>query len=241
MIHKFKDNEKDLSIFNVFAMIRGHATQDKHGFFGEKGKGGQLEEKLKEYLAATFPKIEDGKRIPMNKTAKNPALSSPNVQAMRFFGQLPIFKTAMDQIIAKPIGVFLTATQGSGMNAFNFMGGGGGSSGGGSSGGGGGSSAGSFQSIITNTLFGSQASLITEGHHLFEKLQTMANTAGAKIGADHKTEMDPATDTAAVIRGVALAFAGGETDPFDTSTYSDGVDMAKEVQTYLKENVINIP
>lgn len=222
---KLKDNE-ELSFFEIAGIIRGGLTQDKHHFFNQVKSAAAGEEfEFKKFIAGTFPKLSDGARIPMNKQANNPALSGPTVTAMKMFGQLPIFKKAVDQIHAKKIGVFPTATHGSGTNAFEMLS---------SSVFGGGEQ--TLQSVVNKSLFGGFADLITPGHHLEEQLQTLAKSVGSVIGAaDGLTKVNPQTDVTKLIQGLSHGFGGGIPDLFNSSVFSDGADMAKEAIAFIKK------
>jgi hypothetical protein len=224
MAFKLEDNE-ELSVFEVMAMVRGTATQDKHHFFNKVGKseGEQGENDFIGLIAGNIPKVLKGARIPINKVANNPSLASPSVTAMKYFGALPGFKVAIDQLHAKKVGVFPSATFGAGQNSFDFQNNPlfSGES--------------SLMSIAGKILLGSSASSVTsEAHQLFEPLKTLANTIGKSGGADFQTMINPASDMSKMMPMLATGFGGG-TNPFSSSALSDGITMAKEVTDYIKK------
>lgn len=211
----------DHTIFEMMSMVRGTMTMDRHYFFNMVKSGGEDSRTLKEFLGGTIPKTEDGKRIPMNKQANNPALASPSVTGMKFFGQSPLFKTAIDQIHAKKIGVFPSPSLGAGLNVMDFQknpifnG------------------EGKLMDIVGKILFGGQGSSISgEEHQLFNPMKELSNVIGKAGGADFQTKINPASDTQKLMQMVSAGFAGG-TNPFGSSVISDGMDIAKEVQKYI--------
>jgi hypothetical protein len=213
----------DHTAFEFMAFARGTMGMDRHKFFGQVKEASGEALDLKKLIAGTIPKTEDGKRIPMNKVANNPSLTMPTVTGMKFFGQSPLFKVAMDQLHAKKIGVFPTATHGAGMNSFDFtnnpMF----------------SGEGSLMSIVGKILLGGNADAVSgEGHQLFEPLKGLSNIIGKAGGADFQTKINPASDTGKLLPMLAAGFAGGQ-NPFSSSALSDGQTMAKEVMQYIKK------
>lgn len=214
----------DHTIFEQMSMVRGTVTMDRHYFFNmvKPATGEALD--FKQFLGGTIPKTEDGKRIPMNKQANNPALTGPTVTGMKFFGQSPLFKAAVDQLHAKRIGVFPTATHGAGMNAFDFQ-----------------NNelfkdADSLMNVVGKILLGGSASAIKdESHQLFNPLKTLADTVGKSQGADSKTQINPSGDASKLIQMCAGGFTQDGKNPFSGSAISDGVSMAKDVTQYIKK------
>lgn len=224
MAYKLEANTaNDHTIFEMMSMVRGQMTMDRHYFFNMVKSGGEDSRTLKEMLGGTIPKTEDGKRIPMNKQANNPALASPSITGMKFFGQSPLFKTAIDQLHAKKIGVFPSPANGAGLNAFDFQknplfnG------------------EAKLQDIVGKIMFGAQGSSISgEGHQLFNPMKELSDMIGKAGGADAQTKINPASDTSKLMQMVSAGFAGGK-NPFGSSVISDGMDMSKEVQQYIKK------
>lgn len=225
MAYKLDANTvNDHTIFELMSMVRGTVTMDRHYFFNtvKAATGESLD--FKQFLGGTIPKTEDGQRIPMNKQTNNPSLVSPTVIGMKYFGQLPLFKAAVDQLHAKRIGVFPTATHGAGMNAFDFQ-----------------NnnlfqSADSLMGVVGKILFGAQGSSISsEAHQLFLPLQNLANTIGKAGGADFSTQINPSSDAQRLIQMCATGFTKNGQNPFSGSALSDGVTMAKEVSQYIKK------
>lgn len=225
MAYKLDANTaNDHTIFELMSMVRGTITMDRHYFFNmvKPATGEAID--FKSFLGGTIPKTEDGKRIPMNKQANNPALTAPTVTGMKFFGQLPLFKAAVDQLHAKKIGVFPTATHGAGMNAFDFQ-----------------NndlfkSADSLMNIVGKIMFGAQAGNIKdESHQLFNPLKALADQVGKGGGADSKTQINPSGDAQKLIQMCAAGFTKDGKNPFSGSALSDGVSMAKDVSQYIKK------
>lgn len=225
MAYKLDANTaNDHTIFELMSMVRGTITMDRHYFFNmvKPATGEAID--FKSFLGGTIPKTEDGKRIPMNKQANNPALTAPTITGMKFFGQLPLFKAAVDQLHAKKIGVFPTATHGAGMNAFDFQ-----------------NndlfkSADSLMNIVGKIMFGAQAGNIKdESHQLFNPLKALADQVGKGGGADSKTQINPSGDAQKLIQMCAAGFTKDGKNPFSGSALSDGVSMAKDVSQYIKK------
>lgn len=222
------DNNEQLSVAEILGMVRGTMTQDQHHFFGmasqaaQAATGGATD--WKQLIAANIPKLLDGARIPMNKVTNNPALASPSVTAMKFFGASPIFKIAIDQIVPKKIGTFPIPQVGAGFNAFNFQnnplf-----------------SQAGSLQSVIGTVLMGSGASAIQDAsHQLFQPLQDLANNIGKAVGADFQTQINPATDAQHLVQMFAAGFGTNGVSAFNPSDLADASTIAKEVAAYIKK------
>jgi hypothetical protein len=225
MAYKLDANTvNDHTIFELMSMVRGTVTMDRHYFFNMVKPATGEDIDFKQFLGGTIPKTEDGKRIPMNKQANNPSLTSPTITGMKYFGQSPLFKAAVDQLHAKKIGVFPTATHGAGMNAFDFQ------------------NNNMFQSadslmgIVGKILFGGQAANITsEAHQLFNPLKSLADQIGKAGGADSKTQINPSSDTQKLIQMCAAGFTKDGQNPFSGSALSDGVTMAKDVSQYIKK------
>lgn len=220
------DNKEELSVFDLLAMVRGTATQDQHHFFGMVSKAGASAtggaSDFKQLVAANIPKLLDGQRIPINKVANNPALASPSVTAMKFFGASPIFKVAIDQLVPKRVGTFPLPQLGGAFNAFNFqnnpMF----------------SQAGSLQQVVGKILMGNFANTISsEAHQLFNPLKDLANIVGKAGGADFQTQINPSTDAQKLIQMCAAGFGTNGQSAFASSDLSDAVSIAKEVSQFM--------
>lgn len=221
-------NNEEVNVFDLLAMVRGSATQDMHHFFGmgsqtgANATGGATD--FKQLVAGNIPKLLDGKRIPINKVTNNPALASPSVTAMKFFGASPIFKVAIDQLVPKRVGNFPLPQLGAGFNAFNFqnnpMF----------------SQAGSLQQVVGKILMGNYANTIqSEAHQLFNPLKSLATIVGKAGGADPQTQINPSSDAQKLIQMCAAGFGANGVSSFASSDLSDATTIAKEVSQYIKK------
>ena len=109
-----------LSEDQVKSAIKGEIHQAQWGFYNDMS-GSKPEEKPHiEFLNGTLHELEKGERLPMAKVTNNPNLNPPKVSDQRYFGQSPIYKVAMDQLIAKRIGIYPSSSHGAGGSFFNI-------------------------------------------------------------------------------------------------------------------------
>lgn len=221
-IDQFLKIKDGLSSHDYAAIVGGHVSCREHHFYDWQ-HGGAGEKDLTKTLGANFVKHAEGKRAPSNVQNKNPILAPPTVTAQKFFGQSPLFKVAMDQLLAKRVGVFSQMVGGAGGGAFNmsnmamFKG------------------SMSLMDLVSKTAFGST---IQEGSRMFNQLQSMATKVGGIMGSVPITQMvnvSSAHDLQNIMHGISNTFSGIE-NTFNKSLFTDGVAFAKDVQEHIKRH-----
>lgn len=225
--------------------------KEQYTFYGNRTGSSQVANKtLKQVKGGNVQKVLDGKRPPMVEVTNNPTLARPNVAGLKYFGQLPVFKTAMDQVLNRVVGVFPTGAAGSGSNAFFFQ------------------NSGLFAgaqtltSMVSSIIGGTNAaSTITPlvvnaaqavlngedpAQYLTDTLTKYVYNASSQIGtflgANMLSNIDltKPDEMVQMIHGASAFFSdatNGGTPAFDTTTIAQGVTYATNVTKYLQQQV----
>lgn len=224
--------------------IIGNVVRTDYAFFNNIPGVSSPENKSDvEQIGGTAQELTKGSKPPIVKVTNNPTLQRPTVAGMKYFGQSPVFKMAVDQLINRAVGIFPTGSHGSGSNAFHFT-----SSG--LFGGtqnltsimaqvvGGTNAAGSMTSLLTNAFTAlakgqDPTTFLTD--NLTKYVYNATTQVSSLLGANALSTIDltKPDEVVQLIYGVS-SFFGGSSGGFDTTTISKGVTYATDVANYIK-------
>lgn len=193
-------------------------NKGQHFFGGDQNANSDAIEKI---MGATVYKIKNGTRLPSNVQTNNPALEAPGKLGMTLFGQSPIWKVAMDQVIPKTVGVFGNAVNGAGLSGFNFtnlpiFGG-------------------SMQltDAISKIMTGGNTSGLSSGllvNHIKDVVSQVSSLVGASgsslIELNNKDHVIPFMNAFATV-------LGGGTNGFTIDTFAAGMKLAQSATDFL--------
>lgn len=223
---RIAEEKQPESIFDIQEAIKGNVKVIKQDYYGNLAKDfGTGNEPIEKKVGAGVHKVKYGERQPMAQTAKNPALEEPQVMAQRYFGQQPGFKLAIDQLIPKVIGVYLNASSGAGITAFNLrnlpvFGSGG---------------TGQLTDIVVKMVTGGVTTGVTDPmmkQYLENIVSSVATIAGAK--PESLVSLNKSDNIIPLLSAFSGAITGGEKSPFSTDVFSNGVKLANDVQKHLQ-------
>ena len=116
------DPAKDgLSLLNRTRLVSGAAFNPKNSFFGNVGNFTPPEKTPDQVYGGTYAQVLSGSRLATNVIAQNPMNNNPTIAGLKYFGQSPAFKVALDMPFAKPVGVFKALESGAGSCGFSIL------------------------------------------------------------------------------------------------------------------------
>lgn len=207
------------TVFDVAEAKLGYKFNQGQHFYG--GDVASNDDPVEKVIGATVYKIKNGQRLPTNVQTNNPALEMPSKLGMTLFGQSPIWKIAMDQVIGKKVGVFGNATNGAGLSGFNFtnlpiFGG-------------------SMQmtDAIATMMTGGNTSGLSSGL-LVSHINDVVSQVGSLVGASGASliELNNKDHAIPFLNALSTVFGGGSSG-FSIDTFANGMKLAQAATDYL--------
>jgi hypothetical protein len=210
---------------DIMDIIAGYAHRAQSEFYGSRAMHpGSPEDTLAEIMGSTLSKLKLGNRLPMNKAARNPMMEEITAMAMKYFGQGPTHRVAMDDVFPKIIGVFTAEQGGSGSASFNF------------------SNLPSFNQtmqlvdVVANVVTG--GGMISSGSSMIPSILNMANKvatiAGSGVDLHTLVDMSRPDHMIPLMNAMSHAFGGeDELGMFDEDMFAEGYRLAGDVQSHL--------